>query len=323
MYVDSDVSYFDDDDEDSDGADDSKANKNGSRRNISASIQKQAEMWIVRKEPNGRLKWRILPLHVAIIFRAPYSVIEAILQSSPLSSSKKDDQGMLPLHLIMKNFYLQYNHSGISNTTVSSQSSNSLQQFVERLTNLWRTVEELLTAYPSGIFCRDRKGRTPLQIGLKTVKKSYHSYEMNKGDSSRNHTTKIIEQQQEMMHAALSVLQQCERIYTNTNTDRDNGNAQASQLHLPSNTVSIPTIQENTETQQKQMNVLMSIQHHHLETLQDLRTLFRQQHHEECTRYQQQHAIVQNQLNESLIRELQLQKEVESLRRHLQNPLQE
>jgi len=45
--------------------------------------QVDAATWISRKEEDGRLRWRLLPLHAAIIFKAPADVIEGLLRSYP------------------------------------------------------------------------------------------------------------------------------------------------------------------------------------------------------------------------------------------------
>lgn len=95
----------------------------------------QASTWVVRKETNGKLRWRLLPLHAAVVFGAPLKLVELLLADFPMAAQCKDDQGMLPLHLAFRN-----------------ESS-------------WDVVDELLTAYPMAVFCTDRKGRTPLQCG--------------------------------------------------------------------------------------------------------------------------------------------------------------
>ena len=96
-----------------------------------------ASTWVLRKEKDGQLRWRLLPLHAAIIFQAPHEVIDALLTSFPQSAMCKDDQGMLPLHLVLRNLPLQFD-----------------------------VIEELLTVHPAAIYVQDRKGRTPLEGGL-------------------------------------------------------------------------------------------------------------------------------------------------------------
>jgi Ankyrin repeats (many copies) len=97
----------------------------------------QSSTWVVRKETNGKLRWRLLPLHAAVLFGSPLSLIELLLADYPAAAHSKDDQGMLPLHLAFRN---------------ESQ---------------WDVIEELLTAYPAAVFISDRKGRTPLQCGIR------------------------------------------------------------------------------------------------------------------------------------------------------------
>mmetsp|Transcript_16882 Transcript_16882/g.23470 ORF Transcript_16882/g.23470 Transcript_16882/m.23470 type:complete len:694 (+) Transcript_16882:117-2198(+) len=94
----------------------------------------EASTWISRKEKNGKLRWRLLPLHSAIIFKAPESVIEALLCAYPKGAQCKDDQGMLPIHLAFRN------------------------GATEDVVNL------LLVAFPKSIEVKDRKGRIPLEL---------------------------------------------------------------------------------------------------------------------------------------------------------------
>jgi hypothetical protein len=102
-----------------------------------------ARVWVVRKEPNARLRWRLLPLHAALIFQAPHFVVEALLEAYPQAASQKDDQGMLPLHLALRNRPVP-----------------------------WQAVELLLEAYPAAVYAQDRKGRTPLQGAAAVVSTS-------------------------------------------------------------------------------------------------------------------------------------------------------
>jgi hypothetical protein len=98
------------------------------------SVNQQCATWVVRKESNGKLRWRLLPLHAACIFQAPSMVILLLLQEFPHSAAAKDDQGMLPLHLAFRQQPMNFT-----------------------------VLEELMTAYPSGVTVKDRRGRTPLQ----------------------------------------------------------------------------------------------------------------------------------------------------------------
>ena len=52
----------------------------------------QSSTWVVRKETNGKLRWRLLPLHAAIIFGSPLKLIEFLLADYPSATLCKDDQ---------------------------------------------------------------------------------------------------------------------------------------------------------------------------------------------------------------------------------------
>lgn len=94
----------------------------------------EARAFICRREKDGRVRWRLLPLHAAIVFKAPEDVVETLLTAFPKAAEEKDDQGMLPLHLAFRN--------GASESAV----------------NL------LLLAYPQSVDIPDRKDRVPLTL---------------------------------------------------------------------------------------------------------------------------------------------------------------
>ena len=80
------------------------------------------------------IRWKLLPLHAAIIFKAPKETLEILLTAFPRACCYKDDQGMLPIHLALRN-----------------ESSESI-------------VTMLLVAFPPCINVGDRKKRTPPQV---------------------------------------------------------------------------------------------------------------------------------------------------------------
>ena len=94
----------------------------------------EARAFICRREKDGRIRWRLLPLHAAIVFKAPEDVVETLLTAFPKAAEAKDDQGMLPLHLAFRN--------GASEVAV----------------NL------LLLACPQSVDIPDRKNRVPLTL---------------------------------------------------------------------------------------------------------------------------------------------------------------
>ena len=99
------------------------------------SYPEEAGYWIVRKSMTGKIQWKILPIHGAIIFSAPANVIDALLEAFPGAAACKDDQGKLPIHLSY--------HMACS--AVAS-------------------IETLKMAYPECMEVIDRKGRTPLMM---------------------------------------------------------------------------------------------------------------------------------------------------------------
>jgi len=116
---------------------------------------KEARAYISRREKDGRIRWRLLPLHAAIVFKAPEDVIEALLSSFPKAAESKDDQGMLPLHLAFRN-----NAS-------------------EAVVNL------LLLANPESVNSPDRKGRVPLTLAKAAAspKRELYIQALEKGPS--------------------------------------------------------------------------------------------------------------------------------------------
>ena len=102
----------------------------------SRTTPSEVQTWISRREPDdpNKIRWRLLPLHATCVFRAPLSLIEALIVAYPDGPSLIDDQGMLPIHLACRN--------GASRGVVMT----------------------LLNAYPKSINVKDKKGRTPLNL---------------------------------------------------------------------------------------------------------------------------------------------------------------
>ena len=91
-------------------------------------------MWVSRKESDRKLRWRILPLHAATIFRAPERTMGAMLFAFARVAVCKDDQVMLSLHLGF--------HKGCEGAM----------------------VDLLLVTYTQSVNVRDCKGRTPMVL---------------------------------------------------------------------------------------------------------------------------------------------------------------
>ena len=63
----------------------------------------QCRTWVTRYEPTTEeIRWSQLPLHAALIFKAPVRVIELLVKQFPKAVRCTDDQKMLPLHLAFR-----------------------------------------------------------------------------------------------------------------------------------------------------------------------------------------------------------------------------
>ena len=58
----------------------------------------QARTWVTALDEAGNVRWCQLPLHAAVTFLAPFSVICKLVEVYPKSVRCADDQDMLPLH---------------------------------------------------------------------------------------------------------------------------------------------------------------------------------------------------------------------------------
>ena len=58
----------------------------------------QASTWVVRRDDNGDIVWRFLPLHSALARNPPSDFIDALVAAHPGALGEKDVSGMLPLH---------------------------------------------------------------------------------------------------------------------------------------------------------------------------------------------------------------------------------
>lgn len=98
------------------------------------SHPEEVRAWIVRKDRGLKVRWKLLPLHAAIIFQSPNFIVSALLEKYPSATSRRDDQGMLPLHLAFRH-----------------------KQDDEEL------LEILLAQYPKAVNVKDKRDRIPLE----------------------------------------------------------------------------------------------------------------------------------------------------------------
>ncbi len=63
-------------------------------------LRAQARTWIVHRERgSGVMKWRMLPIHVALSYQAPFEVVLRLYNLYPGSVRVRDHRGMLPMHI--------------------------------------------------------------------------------------------------------------------------------------------------------------------------------------------------------------------------------
>jgi len=117
--------------------------------NRCADYPEEASTWMCRlqevKEKDGKVKdvkWKILPIHSAIILHSPVEVIETLIDAYPQGLRKGDDRKMLPLHMAF------------------------------RIGASLDVTAVLVDSYPDALKKRDIKGHTPIHI-LKAYERKY------------------------------------------------------------------------------------------------------------------------------------------------------
>jgi DNA repair exonuclease SbcCD ATPase subunit len=103
----------------------------------------QAKTWVTRfdVEDEKKVKWSQLPLHLAIVCSAPFSIIKMLVNLYPKALRCTDDQHMLPLHLALR--------QGASDEIVAF----------------------LLKEFPDAVYAKGKNGRTPVECALRAKDK--------------------------------------------------------------------------------------------------------------------------------------------------------
>jgi hypothetical protein len=68
-------------------------------------FSKATRTWAYRKEFNGDIRWRVLPIHAALLHDAPEELVQIIMEQYPEGMTCTDDLGNLPIHLAFKSGY--------------------------------------------------------------------------------------------------------------------------------------------------------------------------------------------------------------------------
>ncbi|KAL7500318.1 hypothetical protein ACHAWT_010484 [Skeletonema menzelii] len=72
----------------------------GKMKDYQNKLRQQARTWIMnRQRGSGVLKWRMLPIHIAVTYQAPFDVVLRLYHLYPGSVRCRDHRGMLPLHI--------------------------------------------------------------------------------------------------------------------------------------------------------------------------------------------------------------------------------
>ena len=85
-----------------------------------------------------KYRWKLLPLHAAIVLGAPTEIIQDIISAYPEASKKSDERGSLPVHL------------AASRLDIDPEGE--------------KVVLQLFGTYPESIELEDRKGRNPPEL---------------------------------------------------------------------------------------------------------------------------------------------------------------
>lgn len=119
-----------------------------------AHVFDEAKTWIVRRSSNiGLVKWRLLPLHFAILEDCPTDVIQALLEAYAQAAEFQDDHGMLPIHLAIRKHR-------------DAESMNAL-----------------LVANPKCLDVKNYDGKTPFEMAMKSSSphRSYYLKVLRRG----------------------------------------------------------------------------------------------------------------------------------------------
>jgi hypothetical protein len=126
----------------------------------------EAKRFIVRHESstNHLIKWRLLPIHAAILLSAPASVIQALLEAYPEGAQLCDDETNLPIHLAVKKHVNE------------------------------ETLNLLLHAFPDSINLCNGEGLTPFEMATKSNSpyKKYYLRALRKGKIHSTVTANIV-----------------------------------------------------------------------------------------------------------------------------------
>jgi hypothetical protein len=133
------------------------------------NYDEEARVFVYRCDDQGLLKWRLLPIHCAILHDSPPDVVEALLKAYRAGAREQDDHGMLPIHLAIKkhaapeiiNMLLSSyphcievsNNNGVTPYEMAKMSSSEHQKYYLRALTPGSSTYVALTATFSDLLC--------------------------------------------------------------------------------------------------------------------------------------------------------------------------
>jgi hypothetical protein len=133
--------------------------------NMEALVVQHSSLVVHDGRETAKFRWRLLPLHAAIVLGAPADIIAEIIHAYPNAAQKTDERGSLPVHLAS------------SRLDVDSEGE--------------KVVLQLFGAYPDSIDIQDRKGRTPSELA-KLARSRKNVEEQRKKNSCNSISNQIV-----------------------------------------------------------------------------------------------------------------------------------
>jgi flavodoxin len=109
-----------------------------STQNVLALANQDNALVVHNESETVKYRWRLLPLHAAIVLGAPSEFIQDIIRVYPNAAKHTDERGSLPVHLAASRLDVDPDGEKI--------------------------VLQLFGVYPDSIDVQDRKGRTPVEL---------------------------------------------------------------------------------------------------------------------------------------------------------------
>lgn len=139
---------------------------------VSSEIKRNpisARTWVYRlhKDPEliekGKLRWRMLPLHGAIIFGAPESVIEQLINSYPKAVRMFDDNRMIPVSCMRSTHFSSLKCIKLIHIRGLIIRHTQLH-LAFRHSSTENVMNKLIDIFPNSLYVKDSKGRLPIEL---------------------------------------------------------------------------------------------------------------------------------------------------------------